>query len=423
MSERCREQYFGVYKGLVRDVEDPKQIKRIMAEVPSLSPTPFGWCLPIQAAGDFDIPPVGSPVTILFQGGEARLPMWLPGWVTESEIDPLSVLDYPSNRDTDNGVRIIRHGSHVILIGATEGNKYILLGDDTLQNFVRIQGGSDASISIQTEGHLNIKSSNPLTVQSPGSENTSEGNESRVATGSQKIGAGELLELVGASEIQMSSNGNIRVSTNTISNIDIHIGTTDADSSGLSVTPQELKLYHLIKNHMTSIANLIEGTATNEIKAPSNTLEGTATNEIKAPSNKIEGTATNEIKAPSNTLEGTATNEIKAPSNKIEGTVQNEITSLVNKLSADVANEIDGTLNFIGTTQGNVSEPMVKGTTLGTFLISLVNALTIAGTPISSAPGAPCLVNPALPALIANMIAQLGGGIGAVFNSTKNFTG
>ena len=84
--ERVGSSYFGKYRGIVADVDDPQNTCRIRATVPAvLGEHPCGWAMPAMPfAGDGHgvvmLPAVGSGVWIEFEAGRLDNPIWSGAW-------------------------------------------------------------------------------------------------------------------------------------------------------------------------------------------------------------------------------------------------------------------------------------------------------------------------------------------------------
>jgi phage baseplate assembly protein gpV len=84
--ERAGTSYFGKYRGIVTDVDDPNTQCRIRATVPAvLGDQACGWAMPAAPfAGDGHgfvmLPKVGSGVWIEFEAGQLDNPIWSGAW-------------------------------------------------------------------------------------------------------------------------------------------------------------------------------------------------------------------------------------------------------------------------------------------------------------------------------------------------------
>jgi hypothetical protein len=78
--------YYGKYRGLVIENIDPKQIGRVMLQVPDvLGEVPSSWAMPCVPAagiqsGIFAVPPIGSQVWVEFEQGDPDYPIWTGGF-------------------------------------------------------------------------------------------------------------------------------------------------------------------------------------------------------------------------------------------------------------------------------------------------------------------------------------------------------
>ena len=86
--------YFGKYRGIVTDNNDPEKLCRIMAQVPAvMGEAEIGWALPaFPFAGDGHghvmMPEVGSAVWIEFEAGNLNSPIWSGGFFLASQAPP-----------------------------------------------------------------------------------------------------------------------------------------------------------------------------------------------------------------------------------------------------------------------------------------------------------------------------------------------
>jgi hypothetical protein len=96
--ESGNQRFFGNYRGVVFDNNDPDKLGRIRVTVPQLfADTATGWAWPKNSAGlVLQPPPVGQGVWVEFEGGDSSFPIWTGTFgknVTESNnisIAPLA---------------------------------------------------------------------------------------------------------------------------------------------------------------------------------------------------------------------------------------------------------------------------------------------------------------------------------------------
>jgi hypothetical protein len=124
--ERIGSTYFGKYRGIVTDVDDPNNQCRIRATVPAvLGEQPCGWAMPAAPfAGDGHgmvmLPKVGSGVWIEFEAGRLDNPIWSGAWWA-------------------SGQRPDPQGAAVRVVVSEKGHKLIL--DDDADEVKLVHGG------------------------------------------------------------------------------------------------------------------------------------------------------------------------------------------------------------------------------------------------------------------------------------------
>ena len=87
--------YFGKFRGVVTDNQDPLQIGRVRARVPDVTGVlDSGWAMPCfpfggNRMGFFALPSVGAGVWIEFEHGDPDYPIWTGCWYgTLAEVPP-----------------------------------------------------------------------------------------------------------------------------------------------------------------------------------------------------------------------------------------------------------------------------------------------------------------------------------------------
>jgi uncharacterized protein involved in type VI secretion and phage assembly len=87
-----RSRFFGLYRGIVTDNDDPSKLGRVKTRVPAvLGDVETGWCMPcVPYAGDqvglAFLPEIGSGVWIAFEGGDVSYPIWLGSFWRANEL-------------------------------------------------------------------------------------------------------------------------------------------------------------------------------------------------------------------------------------------------------------------------------------------------------------------------------------------------
>lgn len=92
MVQRERERFYGKYRGIVEDIDDPDGLARLRARVPAvLGDQVSPWALPCApyagpGVGFHAVPPVGAAVWIEFEAGDPDRPIWTGGWWARGDI-------------------------------------------------------------------------------------------------------------------------------------------------------------------------------------------------------------------------------------------------------------------------------------------------------------------------------------------------
>lgn len=147
--------FYGKYRGIVRDINDPLQTFRITAMVPDIfGEDASGWampCLPFGAdgMGFFALPTVGSGVWIEFEHGDPDYPIWTGCFVGSLAEVPPALLAPPYKK-----VLIMTEGGNSITLDDTPGIGGITLETSGGQKIVmsptglEIDNGMGAKISM-----------------------------------------------------------------------------------------------------------------------------------------------------------------------------------------------------------------------------------------------------------------------------------
>ncbi len=158
MTSTTRTQFFGKYRGLVVDVNDPLMLGRLRAEVPAvLGDVPSGWALPCvpyagNGVGFHAIPPVGAGVWIEFEGGDPDYPIWTGGWWGDAQLP-----QEESGKPTLPAQKILRSERGLIL-ALDDDDQTITLSDSSGANLLTIK---------VLEGQVRVQAVAKTIVESP----------------------------------------------------------------------------------------------------------------------------------------------------------------------------------------------------------------------------------------------------------------
>lgn len=135
-------QFFGKFRGVVTDNQDPLQIGRVRARVPDVTgDQESGWAMPCfpfggNGMGFFALPSVGAGVWIEFEHGDPDYPIWAGCWYgTLAEVPP-ELLAPPYKK--------------VLL--KTEGGTSITLDDTPGLGGIRLETASGQKITMSATG-------------------------------------------------------------------------------------------------------------------------------------------------------------------------------------------------------------------------------------------------------------------------------
>jgi len=108
--------FYGKFRGVVSDIQDPLQIGRVRARVPDvMGDAESGWAMPsFPAAGSgmgfFALPKVGAGVWIEFEHGDPDYPIWSGCWYGSASDVPSEALSPPYQKvvlKTAGGSKIV----------------------------------------------------------------------------------------------------------------------------------------------------------------------------------------------------------------------------------------------------------------------------------------------------------------------------
>lgn len=131
--------FYGKYRGLVTDNNDPNKLGRVRARVPeALGDVESGWALPCtpyagDGSGQYTVPEAGAGVWIEFEAGDPSRPIWSGCWWGDGQL--------PADNGGSSGspsLRILR-SEQGLMLTLDDTNQKITVSDDQGSNMLEIQ--------------------------------------------------------------------------------------------------------------------------------------------------------------------------------------------------------------------------------------------------------------------------------------------
>ena len=150
--------FYGKYRGVVTDTNDPLSIGRVRARVPDvMGDDESGWAMPCMPfagrdMGFFAVPPTGAGVWIEFEHGDPDYPIWSGcWWGSLAEMPTILLTPPPPSRK----VLLQTEGGNIVIVDDTPGVGGITLQTATGQKIVlsatgiEIDNGLGATVSLK----------------------------------------------------------------------------------------------------------------------------------------------------------------------------------------------------------------------------------------------------------------------------------
>jgi type VI secretion system (T6SS) baseplate-like injector VgrG len=140
--------YFGKYRGMVSDINDPMMRGRIKVKVPDVVGEQESWALPCLPVGFFALPTVNAAVWIEFERGDPDCPIWSGCyWDSQAKISPGFSLPY-------NKTMLVTEAGNKIILDDTVGTVGISLETSSGEKIrvgetgIEIENGKGARIKL-----------------------------------------------------------------------------------------------------------------------------------------------------------------------------------------------------------------------------------------------------------------------------------
>jgi uncharacterized protein involved in type VI secretion and phage assembly len=171
--EKVENRYYGKYRAVVTNNEDPEMRGRLKVNVPSLlGETEIGWampCLPYGGGADrgyYMVPEPGDGVWVEFEAGRLSYPIWSGTWWAQDEA-PKGAED----EDPAPARKLIKTGSgHLIQLDDTDGSESITIidkdGNKVIMNADAIEINADTRDVNVTGNNVTIEATTQLDLKS-----------------------------------------------------------------------------------------------------------------------------------------------------------------------------------------------------------------------------------------------------------------
>jgi len=152
---RGRGRYFGLYRGIVTNVNDPEELGRVRAKVHELlgdtDETNWAWpCVPFggEGAGWLMLPKTNDAVWITFEAGDINKPIWLGFWFNGTDTPP---------EGAGPDVRVLQSkAGHRVEFGDAEGEEYVRVSH-AAGTVIEMDAGGNVSL-VESGGNVRLGS-------------------------------------------------------------------------------------------------------------------------------------------------------------------------------------------------------------------------------------------------------------------------
>lgn len=146
--EHIRSRYYGKYRGLVKNNNDPSNRGRLLVTVPDVLNDIELWALPClpytgNGVGSYWIPGTGAGVWVEFEAGDCSYPIWTGGYWADDELpkDEKSQQATPAVKTlrSEKGLMLtLNDNAEVITLSDQNGKNILTI--EVQQGKIRLQG-------------------------------------------------------------------------------------------------------------------------------------------------------------------------------------------------------------------------------------------------------------------------------------------
>lgn len=139
ISTSVGQRYYGKYRGLVTDNQDPRQLGRLRVRVPEvLGDVESGWALPCvpyagNGSGQYTLPEPGTGVWVEFEAGDVSRPIWTGCWWGAGQL-PANNRGVPATPP----LKVIR-SEQGLMLTFDDNSQVLHVSDANGQNMLEIQ--------------------------------------------------------------------------------------------------------------------------------------------------------------------------------------------------------------------------------------------------------------------------------------------
>lgn len=155
--EWTRNRFFGKYRGLVTDNNDPTKRGRVKVQVPSVLNELEVWALPcLPYAGNnvglYTIPESGAGVWVEFEGGDPSFPIWTGGFWADNQL--------PKNEQSTEATPALR------MLRSEKGLMITFNDDSEVLTISDVDGSNIMTLDVQS-GKIKIQANLKVVVEAP----------------------------------------------------------------------------------------------------------------------------------------------------------------------------------------------------------------------------------------------------------------